>query len=779
MEIDRTKQDLASEKMKKLLQEKEEQRAAMRLEKCLRTLLQGDIAALNNDEVINNLPSFLYVLYEDGEAEMVFEVLETLSNGSCDSDRAIRERSVMVLSVFIGIVMQKESQGFDEIFSKLLVRWLKEEQEFLTGFETVCNQLQQQVKKKLDAGQWVAAENLLIVLYQIAAGIVKKPPIIKTVVNRTLNQLGTEELINRLLEEYLTPDNESKAVAESLLIHLGTKSLNQLVRALCSEEDAERRFLLLELLPNNEQVYCIMKEQLQGDVQWYVIRNAIFIFSRESSEENFLFIRQYADYPDMRVQQQVISGIWKMGGRDMILRLLYVLRYVDDALKMQLINQLGQMKKEPVIGLAFVYLLRQRHTFGRIARDELELALCEILGDYPLIEARDILTEIIQGDHHNVQTPGTGILAAAKRSLHKITEVIETDSVNDSSASPNTATDQGLQPVQDLDDLLHLGDEVDDEEFLSLELELDDDLSLFATDDQTDDGIGDELLEEDDAFQLILEETRKNGPPFPDHDFEVEEAQAHLSVWSDFYDRLDSEEFTTFYSLLEKKEFQPQQELVVKGEKTRQLILVDDGVILPAFGEQNDRVNIKPLQGGNMIGSASFFGQRTWPFTLVCQDIVRCHILDHERCQEFLDHHPAVYEKLKSYCKSHDVLSWLLEMLENHEPAAEKVMIYHMGQKLGGKEQDADDQPGEGLCYGAITGGLCLEIEPDNEQQCRELTAKLVEAVLCDGDEKCTKVFGVIAGWQKVDRGKAVRILVQFYRPYRAWEFTCRSLTFL
>lgn len=601
MEIDRTKQSVANEKVKKLLQENEEQRAAMRLEKCFRDLLNGNIETLNNDEIINNLPPFLYALYEDGQVDPVFKILHTLSNGSCDSNRPIRERSIMVISVFIGIVMQKQCVDFDETFSMILVRWLKEEQEFITGFEIICSQLQQLVKKVLDAGQWGKAENLLIVLYQIAAGILKKQGIIKKVVNRTLNQLATEELITRLLEVYLNPESDDQAVTESLLIHLGVKSISHLVKTLSLEEDAERRYLLLELLPNNDQVYTIMKEQLKEDVPWYVIRNAILIFSRESTEANFQFMREYIDYPDMRVQQQVISGIWKMGGKDMILRLLDILLYVDDSLKIQLINQLSQMKKEPVIGLGFVYVLRQRDKFARISRDELELALCRALADYPLAEVREVLAELLEeSDNEN---SSAAVIIEAKNSLQKVKAVLDaSDNSVDSERPEKDVSSSRARKERELDDLLRLDDDIDDEEFLSLDLNSDedeDDLTLLADESEySSDSIGDELLDEDDAFQVILAETRQNGTAMLQDDFELEEAQGHISVWSDFYDRLDSDEFTTFYALLQKKEFQPQQAVVAMGDNTRQLIFIDEGDLVPVFGEDDDRISVKNLQGG-------------------------------------------------------------------------------------------------------------------------------------------------------------------------------------
>ena len=119
--------------------------------------------------------------------------------------------------------------------------------------------------------------------------------------------------------------------------------------------------------------------------------------------------------------------------------------------------------------------------------------------------------------------------------------------------------------------------------------------------------LGEDLLEEDDAFHLILAETMKSGGALLQDDFELEEAQGHISVWSDFYDRLDSDEFNTFYSLLEKKEFQPQQTLVVMGAENPQLILLDEGYVVPVFGEENSRIAVKHLQGGNIIGSRNNF----------------------------------------------------------------------------------------------------------------------------------------------------------------------------
>lgn len=769
MEIDAKKQSLAIERAKEILRENEERRAAMRLEKCFRDVVAGDVTVLENDEIVNNLAHFMYAMFEDGETDSIISALNNLGEGTCHAKNSVRERAVMVLSIFIGLSMQSNQDYFNEIFSRILVNWLKKEQDFIAGFEIVCHQLQQQIEQLFKKRKWGEVEDLLIVLHHIQDGTLKKSNIIKSVVVRIQNQLASENILEQLLAIYLDSYSGQKQIAQSLLVHLGPNSMSFLVKRLAEEESREKRFRLLELIPNNEQVYSILETLLNSKPPWYVIRNAILIFSREDSARCYDMIQSYGDHSDMRVQQQVINAIWKMGGNELNNRLLDTLLRINDELKIGLVNQLGQLVGDQQIGQGLVGLLESREYFQSLVKDELLLIICQKLADFPSEEGRFILQEVID---ERLQSFGDDdrVLLAARKSMEKL-----------SSASPESLTNE-----QKSNSDLSLSP---DDDFLTLDLTDDsakysgETISPVPETSSTADEVSVDILEEeaeDDAFLAIMAETQQASVGLTNlDDIELEEAEDHLTVWSDFYDSLDSDEFTTFYALLEKKEFLPADVMVERGAKDRKLFFIDTGDVDLLASEDSDKMRLKNLRGGNLVGSGSFFGNSSWPFFLIAQEKVSCHVLDRDRCQDFLDRFPKVFEKLKAYCKSHDVISWLLELLAEEESISEDVKIINMNKKLK-TVVDSDGDTNCGSCFGVIKGGMCIEVPTSDPGQNRDLTGLLIEALLCDNDEKCDKSYGVIIGWQvnKSDQNR-IRLLVKFYHPYRTEQYRCSTLTLL
>ncbi len=286
--------------------------------------------------------------------------------------------------------------------------------------------------------------------------------------------------------------------------------------------------------------------------------------------------------------------------------------------------------------------------------------------------------------------------------------------------------------------------------------------------------------EEDDAFREILARTQSNTDDFASLDkLELENAEDHLSVWSDFYYMLDSDEFNIFYKLLEKEEYGSGEVIVEKESDVQKLFFIDAGDVDLVTEEKADMIHLKQLRSGNMIGSSSFFGGKKWPFLLVAQENVACHVLDKSKCQADLDVADDVLQKLKSYCKDHDVISWLVEMLQIQTPQAYDVKIINMNKQLDSIE-NSEGNENVGSCFGVMRGGVCIELPVARTSKNRDINGLLVEALLCDMDEKCEKIFGVISGWQRSDQDeKMVKMLVKFYHPYRTDKYTCNKLTFL
>lgn len=752
MEIDQYKQNEALEKAKGILKENEQKRAAVRLESCFRDVVAGDVTVLKNDEIVHNLASFMYILHEDGDDEQIFVALEKLGNGACHSEVKVRERSIMVLSVFIGITMKNDDETFLESLSKILVSWLKEEEEYIAGFEFVCSQLQQLVQKLFENEQWYEVEELIVILYQIQGNILDKPNVIKRVITKVQSQLAHNDTLDKLLNIYLDSYNPKRDIAESILVHLGYRAISFIIEKLINEDNRERRFLLIELIPAKPKTYDLIEEVLKTDPPWYVIRNSILILSRENQSRLFEMIKPYTTHSDIRVQQQVVNAVWKMGGSQLRDRLLYVLERINDELKASLVTQLGQMRGDQDVGLAFAQILNQRKSFSRIVKDELILSLCQNLAFFPSSETSRCLNELLD---ERLQTTDLKdrVVVAIKESLTILGET------------------KGAIKKQSLD--LDENDFSLDLDFLERELGVTDEPETIVLD-ALEDVEKVEEADADDAFLAIMAETQSELGV--EQSFGVDH---HVSIWSDFYDSLDTKIFDEFYSLLESRQFVAGEVLVYRDSLEQVIIFIDSGEVDIVASDDEEEMSLKNLRAGDLCGAGSFFNHSLWPFALVAQEKVQAHILNIDKFEDFLIKNPEAANAFHGYCESRDVVTKLLNMLSVAEPLSSNVMIASINKQLSCFDSTPEEAV-TGKCYGAHRGGVCLEVPVVPGSLKKELTGLLVELVLCDEDDSCEKSFGVVVGWKMTGGSDVhVRILVKFYHPYRTEHFNCVSLTIL
>ncbi len=109
----------------------------------------------------------------------------------------------------------------------------------------------------------------------------------------------------------------------------------------------EGRFALIELIPRVGEVSVpVLIECLEDDPQWFVIRNIILIISRLEDAELYSVAEPYLAHNDIRIQQQVINCIERLGGAQMRKRVITALMQVNDDLKGQIIQQLAQFEDD-------------------------------------------------------------------------------------------------------------------------------------------------------------------------------------------------------------------------------------------------------------------------------------------------------------------------------------------------------------------------------------------------------------------------------------------------
>lgn len=768
MEIDREKQAQALAKAKAIIADAEKKREAARVEKGVQVLMQGKFDSLYNEELVENLASFILNKFILDEKQDAIKLLDKLGKALCHKETGIRERALMVVSVFTEIILEEDFQEFREVLSRILVSWLKFETEYIAGFEFVCSQLQRIILRMLYAGEWDTLENLIIILSQIGSGVIAKSNLIRGMTAKVHENLAEPDILDKLVNVFLDEEDERRPVAESLLLHMGRFSAMFLVQKMIYSNNKEERFALIGLIPRIGDVSVpVMKKCLEDEPPWFVIRNFILIISRLEDPGLFSMVEPYLTHKDIRVQQQVINCIEMLGGKQMRKRLIVAMMSVNDELKGQLIIHLGQFEGMDV-GNAFLDLLENRLTIARHVQDDLLLKLCIKIKFYPMPRAVNCLKELIVERKERFGDADKIALAAAT-SL----QAIEIKLRNDHDDETEALEKQPVRPPVE-EQAITAEDIADENEIVAFDEE--EELSLFSGEEI--DGL-DSNADIAGTFAGDLSGGEQQARPDSGEEMPFYASQEHhLMVWSNLYELMSTEEVNDFFALLKPVSFATNDEIVHQGEKTTNLYLIDSGFAGVSHIDSEGEVLITSLQTGELIGSEGFIRDLKWSVSLTAQTDLQVRVLERDGYKKLEEKYPDLSEKLRYYCNHYDVIPYLINLSEDPEikPVGSEINVN--ANSLIADDSGSSvvgDFPGR-LMYIA-RGGYCFSLPHTYEGNAEKVLGRQVssEILLKDGSER--KCFGVIAGAGTHDHDDQVLyVYVKLYHPFEKADYNCKSL---
>ncbi len=761
MEIDRERQAQALAKAKEIIADQEKKREAARVEKGVVIFLQGKFDILRNDELVENLASYILNKYITEDQDGAIRILQKLGKSLCWDDVTIRERSLMVISVFTEIILEEDFDEFREVLARLLVDWLKYETEYIAGFEIVCLQLQKIVLRMLYAGQWHELENLIIVLYQISTGVIVKNNLIRGMTAKVHENLAEPDLLDKLVNVYLDENDDRRPLAESLLIHLGRLSATFLVQKLIYSNNKEDRFTLIDLIPKVGEIGIpVLVKCLNDEPPWFVIRNIILIISRLGDPGLFGIVEPYLTHNDIRVQQQVVNCIETLGGKLMRKRLVQALMNINDELKGQLIVQLGQFEGND-IGNAFLDLLAQRHTIASHVRHDLLLKLCVKLKFFPSQRALDDLKELI-GERRNRFGEADKIVRAAATSYQAIEIKMKGDlSTTEEQELPLTLSEESLAGAGQIAD-----------ELGSLEDGLDGLGALFSESEIDDMAAGSEIATVSET--KLDSHAAGGGQEMPFYSSQ----DHHLLVWSKLYEQMSTDEVSDFFALLKPVAYQANEEIVHQGDAVTDLFFIDSGFAGITHFDENSEILLTSLQTGDLIGAEGFVQGVNWSVSLLAQTELQVRILERDAFAELAEKHPGFDEKIRHYCNHYDVVPYLINISDNDtqpaigsdlEVCSVSILVDESGEPV------ADTVQGS-LQYVA-RGGYCFSLPFVHEENPVTVLGRQVSSDIDLPDGSQRRCFGVIAGAGQHDwNEKMMYLYVKFYHPLEKADFSCRRL---
>ena len=720
---------------------------------------------LQNNEFVDRLVDYIYTLYQKDPEQSLLEILEKIGLCACSADKDLRERAILILSIFIEKVSEeKNSPEFLETVTRLLVNWLQIETEYLSGFPFICLQLQTMLQKMLEMGLWYQTENLIIILSQIQKGIIQKNNLIRQTISKVHSCLAEEDFLKNLVDVYLDKKEDRRDIAQCLLLHFGSKAAAVLVQYLVDCKDKEKRFSLIEFIPTAGEVALPACDScLKQNPPWYVIRNLIIIISRMEDPALYEMVRPFLTYKDIRVQLQILNCITKLGGDHMRDRLIEALTFINDELKQQVVVQLGNMGGEDV-GNALCTLLENRGEIAIHVRDELVLTICTKIKFEPSERAIRAVKEFI-AERIRHSNEGDQLLKAAQDSLLsmelKYTGKLNIGTIPSSAFTDPSNPDDFKIPVateEEFDSLLH-GESPDTQEELETPpgpptvSKIDEDLPVIEQPSRR-------------SKEEIIKEAKENSS---DPGFAI-----HLENWAKLYEEMTEEEFAAFHAALDLKTYQPKEMIISSGDLRAPLFFFDKGTVNLVRNGVGQETRLGSIGAGDLIGSDIFLTGEAWNLTMYAGEIVHAHVFDLEKLLRMQVNFPHLAEKIFTFCSAYDVLQTMLRVLDYPDRAGTEGARIEKKSMSG---ESADDTSLQGIILKKLRGGLCFTLPVKaNEKVHMLLGARLKLSIRSSSGVVVVLPATIVGTIRSVVKSVESVIFVRFLQPLPDSQYLCENI---
>ncbi len=188
---------------------------------------------------------------------------------------------------------------------------------------------------------------------------------------------GSEEVAVALSNIISHENRQVRQLALKILGELGHASLDVFGRVLADDELFNREEGRREL-PNK---------------QWYVIRNAIFVFGLLKDKKGCIPLRLRINDPDVRVRREIISSLEKIGSDESVDILMMMADDDDREIREAAVITIGLIGTAEVAPLLISLsiqnpqvALKAIHSLGRVGGDEAVKFLSQIIQDEHLLE---------------------------------------------------------------------------------------------------------------------------------------------------------------------------------------------------------------------------------------------------------------------------------------------------------------------------------------------------------------------------------------------------------
>jgi len=662
------KQFVGSEKARKVLQEGEAARRKQRLQVGIRGILQGSVSPWQSAELLEYLPAAVSQMASSDDSSPLEILLQKLVNQLDTCETVDRSQFLNTLILICEKFVSDGRWSFIDPLVDRLIKWVAETGRSEESYERAAILLEHVMQHYWQSGNEERGDRILKLFYQIRSGSLPKSTIAKAIAghaqDRGIDRSSLPDLLHRSL---LDPHND---LLSFRLISQGPVAARFLVETLIESQDPAHRYKIIDLLSSADPLVAeIVQERLFEHMPWYGKCNLLKLLTATGDEDDADAALPFLNHEDFRVQREAFLCLYKIAGRRRRELLLLALANSSELIKIQVISALVRFS-DPEIGTHLAELLTEYDNFTEENRDALLIQLLDTLGGCPCPAAAKAIKDFLK---NRGRRAGRKISEPVWREAEKAMDLLENNqkksrkwhvqasqlrkdamrqAVKRGKTSPGERVITGLAEEQSIRILLGRGEEEEARKKL---------VQLIAQTTQTRDYVQTEKLREwlIDINETAIGDIIRTAEVLS-HRKTTAIDPTHLEIWKELYEFLTTEEFTTLYQSLQQKKYENEEIVVHQGALQTALYFVNSGAVKLFFRDKGNRVLIKTMGKGEIIGAGSFFDASVWTVSVASVGITDISILRHEKMLQWKEEFPSLEQKLRDFCFKFESIEHIL-----------------------------------------------------------------------------------------------------------------------
>ncbi|MCF8056907.1 MAG: cyclic nucleotide-binding domain-containing protein [Desulfocapsa sp.] len=660
LDTPRGKQIQAMGATKDILAKTEKGRKEKRLHTGIAALARGDMTSLRNEEVCLSLPSTILKLVANDKEPLAAAIIQNIVSGLKDKDNVLR----LSFGQIIGGVAEKlallKRWDWLEKLTPVCLAWIRETEIADRSFEKHIVAMQAMMNHAWQSEDSAMAGRIVNVFHQVRSGAAGKADAMRKIVAHVQEKNVDLAFLQVAVDNCFTePFNEDRC---QIIVRQGPVAARVLLnRLLLAEKRADRMRLLKVLKGMGSEIVPVLLERLLDRMPWYGKRNIIRLIGETGSEEDVDKVLEYVAHDDLRVQQETLKCIVRIGGESTEKCLLAVLSGASVQMKTEVVGNLAKTAGEEIIE-PLAELLEDCKLYSGSEKDALVLKICDTLGKTGSEEALPVLQTVLDGGKKYFGRDGVDAAMQAIAVLQKQGQKEKRSKGGQQEAEVQNDPQEKVMPVgtgpgpstasyecitanpeeKEVYTLLEKNNKDGAKKKLLLLIEKTAELHKFSEAEAL-------RLRLIDIDPMALTEIIKAA------EF-IEEAKSnsvdreHTLIWSEIYDLLSSEEASAFYHSLIHEKVEKETFIAKQGEPQRELFLVSKGRVKLYFQEGENEVLVQTSSTGQIFGGRSFFDNSVWTLNAIAMDDVELSILSRSNMEEWQEAFPALQNKLQDYC---------------------------------------------------------------------------------------------------------------------------------